>query len=369
MPGAMRLGIVGGGQLGRMLALSAANLGVDCSFVDPAPDAGAAIVARQIEAPYDAIDALIELAESTDVVTFEFENVPAPALDAIASHGQIAPPPQSLAASQDRLTEKQLFDSLGIAVAPYRNVESLAELELAVEQLGRPAILKTRRLGYDGKGQARIEEASDLLHAWEQVGELPSVLEAMVPFDRELSVIATRSASGEVVVYPLTENVHRAGILRTSTVPAAGETAHRAQAETWATTLLEELNHVGTLALELFVRGDELIANEFAPRVHNSGHWTIDAAPTSQFENHVRAVLDLPLGAVRPAQPCTMINLIGGMPDAAEVLAIPGAKLHDYAKQPRAGRKIGHITVVPVDGHEHETSVREAIELAERTTV
>ena len=364
-----RLGIVGGGQLGRMLALAGANLGVTTRFVDPAPDAGAAVAATQIEAQYDSIDALIELAESSDVVTFEFENVPAPALEAVAAHGRIAPPPQSLAASQDRLTEKQLFDSLAIAVAPYRNVESFNGLEKAVDELGRPAILKTRRLGYDGKGQARIDEQTDLRHAWEQVGEAASVLEAMIDFDRELSVVATRGAGGEVVVYPLTENVHRAGILRTSTVPATGESEHRARAEDWVTKLLEAIDHVGTIALELFVRGDELIANEFAPRVHNSGHWTIDAAPTSQFENHVRAVLGLPLGATRPALPCTMINLIGGMPEAAEVLAIPGAKLHDYAKQPRPGRKIGHITVVPVAGEDHDACVSRAIELAGQSAV
>ena len=369
MADAKRLGIVGGGQLGRMLALAAANLGVSCTFVDPAPDAGAAVAADQIEAPYDAIDALIELAEKSDVVTFEFENVPAPALDAIESHGRIAPPPQALAASQDRLTEKRLFESLGIGVAPYRNVESLADLEKAVEELGRPAILKTRQFGYDGKGQARIDQATDLGHAWEQVGEAPSVLEAKIDFDREISAIATRSAAGDIVVYPLTENVHRSGILRTSSVPAVGEAELHQQAEAWVTSLLGSLEYVGTLALELFVRDGELVANEFAPRVHNSGHWTIDAAPTSQFENHVRAVLGLPLGAVEPVLPCTMVNLIGGMPSTAEVLAIPGAKLHDYAKVPRPGRKVGHITVVPVSGHDHAACIGRAVELAEQTSV
>jgi 5-(carboxyamino)imidazole ribonucleotide synthase len=341
-----RVGIVGGGQLGRMLAVAGVPLDIACTVIDPAPDAGAAVAAGHIVAAYDDLDALGRLAAASDVVTFEFENVPAPALEAIARSAKIAPAAAALELSQDRLAEKRLFARLGIATAPYAAVESFAELQAATMQTGLPAILKTRRFGYDGKGQARIADESELKHAWESVGEQPSILERVVEFDRELSVIAARSANGETAIYPLTENVHRAGILRRSTVPAPNlAAATAAAARDYATRLLEELEYVGVLALELFELDGELIANEFAPRVHNSGHWTIDAAPASQFENHLRAILGLPLGATEPAQPCAMLNLIGGAPDAAAVLAVPGAHLHLYGKSPRAGRKIGHITV------------------------
>ena len=345
-----RVGIVGGGQLGRMLALAGVPLDIACTVIDPAPDAGAAIAAEHIVAAFDNIDALTQLADSSDVVTFEFENVPAPALEAIARKATIAPPASALEVSQDRLGEKQLFERIGIATAPHAPVNSLAELETAVEALGLPAILKTRRLGYDGKGQVRIEKVAELEHAWESVEHEPSILEGLVEFTRELSVIAVRSATGETAIYPLTENVHRAGILRRSTAPApevAQLTAETATA--YATKLLAELDYVGVLALELFDTPGGLIANEFAPRVHNSGHWTIDAAPTSQFENHLRAVLGMPLGKTEPAQPCVMLNLIGGAPEEPAVLEVPGAHLHMYGKQPRPGRKIGHITVIGDD--------------------
>jgi 5-(carboxyamino)imidazole ribonucleotide synthase len=348
---ATRVGIVGGGQLGRMLALAGKPLGITCTVIDPAPDAGAAIAAKHIVAAFDDIDALGQLADQSDVVTFEFENVPAPALEAIARRTKIAPPASALEVSQDRLTEKQLFESIGVATAPHAAVSSQSELEDAAAALGLPAILKTRTLGYDGKGQTRVESESGLHHAWEIVGEAPSILEAVVDFRRELSVIAARSASGEIAIYPLTENVHRAGILRRSTAPAPDVSdAVRATARDYVTRLLEALDYVGVLALELFDTTEGLVANEFAPRVHNSGHWTIDAAPTSQFENHLRAVLGMPLGATEPATPCVMLNLIGGAPDAGAVNAVPGAHLHMYDKQPRPGRKIGHITVTAIDG-------------------
>jgi 5-(carboxyamino)imidazole ribonucleotide synthase len=341
-----QVGIVGGGQLGRMLALAGLPLDIACTVIDPAPDAGAAIAAEHIVAAFDDLDALSQLARGSDVVTFEFENVPAPALEAIARSATIAPPASALEVSQDRLDEKQMFERIGIATAPHAPVNSLAELEMAASALGLPAILKTRRLGYDGKGQVRIEHESELQHAWESVDQEPSILEGVVDFSRELSVIAVRSSTGETAIYPLTENVHSAGILRRSIAPApdvADETGETACA--YATKLLEELDYVGVLALELFDTPDGLIANEFAPRVHNSGHWTIDAAPTSQFENHLRAVLGMPLGKTEPAQPCVMLNLIGGAPDEAAVRGVPGAHLHMYGKQPRPGRKIGHITV------------------------
>lgn len=339
------VGIVGGGQLGRMLGLAAAPLGISIGVIDPSPEAGAQVVADHTLAPFDDLDALRELAGRSDVVTFEFENVSAAALEAIASKATVAPPIRALEVSQDRLSEKQLFATLGIPTAPYRTVDSLSELSAAVDDLGGPAILKTRRFGYDGKGQARVQPGGDLAHSWAAVGEASSVLEAVVEFDRELSIIAVRSGSGEFATYPLAENVHRTGILRTSSAPATADATVTALATEYATSILDELDYVGVLALELFDVGGELIANEFAPRVHNSGHWTTDAAPTSQFENHIRAVLGQPLGATAPVEECVMFNLIGGAPSTEELLAIPGAHVHLYDKAPRAGRKIGHVTV------------------------
>jgi 5-(carboxyamino)imidazole ribonucleotide synthase len=343
----VRLGIVGGGQLGRMIALAAAPLGITCSFVDPSPEAGAQIVADQITADFENIDALIELSERSDVITFEFENVSAPALEAIVGHTQVAPSPRSLEVSQDRLLEKQLFESLDFPVAPYRAVETLEQLEAAIEAIGTPAILKTRRLGYDGKGQVRITSPDQAAHAWKSVESEPSVLEGHVDFRRELSVVVVRAADGTCIAYPLAENVHRAGILHTSKAPADRiDSPLQALAVGRAIAIAEKLRHIGALALELFDTKDELILNEIAPRVHNSGHWTMDGCGTSQFENHVRAVVGLPLGLPGPVVATTMVNLVGGIPDSEEVLAIPGTHLHLYDKEPRAGRKVGHVNVV-----------------------
>lgn len=363
------VGIVGGGQLGRMLGLAAAPLGIETGVIDPSPQAGAQIVADHMVAPFDDLDALRKLAGRSDVVTFEFENVSAAALEAIASKATVAPPIRALEVSQDRLSEKRLFATLGIPTAPYRTVDSLAELATAIDELGGPAILKTRRFGYDGKGQARVEPGGDLAHAWSSVGEVPSVLEGLVDFDRELSIIAVRSSSGEIATYPLAENVHRTGILRTSTAPATVDPTASALASEYATSLLGELDYVGVLALELFDVGGELIANEFAPRVHNSGHWTSDAAPTSQFENHIRAVLGLPLGATAPVQECMMFNLIGGAPPTEALMAIPGAHVHLYAKEPRAGRKLGHVTVTRVADADFTVAVDAVRVLVDAATV
>jgi 5-(carboxyamino)imidazole ribonucleotide synthase len=344
---AARLGIVGGGQLGRMLALSAAPLGIRCHFVDPSPEAGAQVAAAQIAADYENIDALIALAEHSDVVTFEFENVSAPALDAIAGHTNVAPSPRSLTVSQDRLLEKQLFESLGLPVAPYCAVESLSQLESAITEIGTPSILKTRRLGYDGKGQVRIAAETDADRAWKSVESELSVLEGHVNFSRELSIVVVRSADGKVIAYPVTENVHRKGILHTSRAPiVSASDPLQALAAERAVAIAEELGHVGALALELFDVDGELVLNEIAPRVHNSGHWTMDGCGTSQFENHVRAVVGLPLGDPGPILPTTMVNLVGGLPEDGDVLAIPGAHLHLYDKAPRPGRKVGHVNVV-----------------------
>jgi 5-(carboxyamino)imidazole ribonucleotide synthase len=345
-----RLGIVGGGQLGRMLALAAAPLGIECRFVDPSPEAGARVAAEQLVAAFDDLAALERLAEWSDVVTFEFENVPAAALAAISARATLAPSPRSLEVSQDRLSEKQLFESLGLPVAPYAAVDSSAGLEAALTALGVPAILKTRRLGYDGKGQVRIESQSQAAGAWEEIGGVPAILEGFVEFDREISAIVVRSAGGASVAYPPAENVHRSGILHTSHAPAPGaDESLCKRAIDHASAVAEELGHVGTLTVEMFVSGDQLVINELAPRVHNSGHWTLDGAGTSQFENHVRAVAGLPLGAAGPVTETVMVNLVGAMPEPAALLDVSGAHLHDYAKSPRPGRKLGHVNVVALE--------------------
>lgn len=339
----MKLGILGGGQLARMMALAAYPLNIKCSFLDPAKDACAGPLGQLIVNNYDDESGLKQLAEKSDCVTFEFENVPAATLKSLAEQVPVYPPYKALLTTQDRLTEKNLFKKLGIGTAPFAEVNNLQDLEKAISELGRPAILKTRRLGYDGKGQAVIRENTQLSEAWQSIGEVPATLEGFVPFDREVSIISVRAKNGETRFYPLIENIHRNGILHLSTV--LENDSLQPQAESMAKTLIDELDYVGVLVLELFQVGDKLLANEFAPRVHNSGHWTIEGAFTSQFENHVRAVCGLPLGDTNAKGPCAMVNLIGSLPNAEEVLKVPGASLHLYDKEPRESRKIGHVTV------------------------
>lgn len=367
-----RLGIVGGGQLGRMLALAAAPLGIACRFIDPSPEAGARVAAGQILAAYDDIDALTELAEWSDAVTFEFENVPAGALEAIKGLAELAPSARSLAVSQDRLLEKRLFEDLDLPVAPYRAVSSLDELIGAIEEIGLPAILKTRRLGYDGKGQVRIIDPAEAESAWRALAGAEAVLESRIDFDREISAIVVRSSEGTVVAYPPAENVHRDGILHTSRAPAA-ETQQTLcdLAVDHALAIAEDLDHVGVLAVEMFVAGERLVINEIAPRVHNTGHWTLDGAGTSQFENHLRAVARLPLGAAAPVRSTVMVNLVGGLPVTSDLLSIPGAALHLYDKQPRPGRKLGHINLVDLGsgGEPLDQRVDRAVELADAAWV
>lgn len=343
---AKRLGIVGGGQLGRMLALSAAPLGIECRFIDPSDAAGARVAAEQIVAEYDDLPALRELAEWSDVITFEFENVSAAALDSIAGLVPLAPSPRSLQVGQDRAVEKQLFDQLGFAVAANRVVGGFDELSAAFDALGGPAILKTRRLGYDGKGQVRISDVGELAAAWDAVAAAPCLLERIVDFDCEISAVVVRAADGTTCSYPPAENVHRDGILETSAVPADLPEELRQRAISWAAAIAEQLGHVGALAVEYFVAGDELLINELAPRVHNSGHWTLDGASCSQFENHVRAVVGLPLGSAEPNRRTLMVNLVGGLPNEEAVLALRGTHLHLYDKSPRPGRKLGHVNLV-----------------------
>ena len=342
----MRVGIIGGGQLGRMLALAGHDLGITCTTLDPGAATPAAMVAPALAGRYDDRDRLAELAAAVDVITYEFENVPVEAAKFVEELRAVLPPPAALEVAQDRLSEKELFSKIGLPVADYVPVDSLAEIGEALEHLGMPAVLKSRRLGYDGKGQAFIHDALLAEDAWRAVGEVPCLVEAFVRFDRELSIVAARGSDGTFAAYPLVENTHRAGILRLTRAPAPDlDLPLQETAEAHARALMAELGYVGVLAIELFQMEGSLLGNEMAPRVHNSGHWTIEGAETSQFEQHLRAICGLPLGSVAPVGVSAMVNLIGEMPDRGAVLALPGAHLHEYGKEPRPGRKLGHVTV------------------------
>jgi 5-(carboxyamino)imidazole ribonucleotide synthase len=298
--------------------------------------------------------ALAAVARGATVVTYEWEGVPADAARFLARDLPVRPGARSLEVSQDRLTEKETFRRLAIGTPAFAPVDDRPDLETAVESVGGlPAILKTRRGGYDGKGQVVLHTAEELDAAWDELGGVPLILESRVPFDRELSVLAVRGVDGAVACWPLVENHHEGGILRVSRAPApAVDDALQARGEELAARLLADLDHVGVLAVELFDVGGELLANEIAPRVHNSGHWTIEGAVTRQFENQMRAVLGWPLGSTAARGPSAMVNCIGVMPSRDDVLAIPGAHLHDYGKSPRRGRKLGHVTVVAADDDE-----------------
>ena len=339
----MIVGILGAGQLARMIALAGYPLGVDFIFLDPSADACANKLGIHLHGDYDDPRLLAQLAERADVVTYEFENVPADVAEFLASHTQVHPSPEALAIAQDRLIEKSFFYDLAIPTPAYAAVDNFEDLEQAMATIGWPAILKSRTLGYDGKGQSLLKSADDLKSAWELLAGVPAVVEAFVSFNREVSIIAARNVSGAIVFYPLSENCHRGGILRVS--ECCDNDPMQKQAESYISRLMEELDYVGVLALELFEIDGKLIANEFAPRVHNSGHWTIEGAETSQFENHLRAILDLPLGATTPVGKAAMVNFIGGLPVTEELLAIPHAHLHLYDKAPRKGRKVAHATV------------------------
>lgn len=340
---------MGGGQLGRMLALAGLPLGLRFTFLEPQADAAAADVGRQLVGPYDDPGLLRQLGEESDLVTFEFESVPEGSAALLAESGRVFPPPRALAVGQDRLLEKQLFQGLGIETASYREVGSMAELDAAAE-VGFPALLKTRRLGYDGHGQRLVEERSQLEMAWQELGRVPSILERLVPFDRELSILCVRAQDGETAAYPLVENHHQEGILRLTLAPAPNLTTELEQeAATIGARILEELEYVGVLAVELFQSEGQLLANEIAPRVHNSGHWTMDGSACSQFENHLRAGLGWPLGGTKNRGYTAMLNLLGEEPDPSELLTLPSAHLHLYGKEPRPRRKLGHLNIVGED--------------------
>lgn len=343
------VGILGGGQLARMMALAGAPLGLRFLVMDTSAEACAGQFAPMVVGDYRDEQALGEFASRVDVATFDFENVPAESARWLAERVPVFPNPRALAIAQDRLAEKTLFRDLGIPVPAFATVDSREELEAAIAEVGAPSILKTRRLGYDGKGQFRIRVAADAQAAWEALGPQAAsvglILEAFVPFERELSVVAARARDGGFVAWPLTENWHVDGVLSASLAPAAvdGELARTAIEH--ARRLAEAMDYVGVFALELFCRDSGLLANELAPRVHNSGHWTIEGSETSQFENHLRAVLGLPLGDTRMVGHACMLNWIGEMPDPAMLLAQAGGHWHDYGKTSRPGRKVGHATL------------------------
>ena len=343
------VGILGGGQLARMLALSGAPLGLRFLVMDTADDACAGQFAPLLVGDYRDETALAEFAGKVDVATFDFENVPAESAHWLAERVPVFPNPDALALTQDRLAEKTLFRELGIPVPDFADVATRAQLDDAVARIGTPCILKTRRLGYDGKGQFRIKTPADVDAAWDALGAQASsvglILEGFVAFDRELSVVAVRGRDGKFRAWPLTENWHVDGVLSASLAPARVDEALRSTALSHARAIAERLDYVGVFALELFCRDGRLLANEMAPRVHNSGHWTIEGAETSQFQNHLRAVLGLPLGDTAVRGVACMLNWIGAMPDAAPVLSAAGGHWHDYGKQARDGRKVGHATL------------------------
>jgi 5-(carboxyamino)imidazole ribonucleotide synthase len=328
-----------------MLALAGYTLGHELVFLEPGPEALAGI-GEHIVASADDEAALAALAARVAVVTYEFENVPVDAARFVERTVPVHPPPAALEASQDRLVEKRFFQELGIRTAPFAAVQDRASLDGAVRALGFPFVLKTRRMGYDGKGQAIVNDAAELDAAWQRLGDVSLIAEGFVRFTRELSIIGVRGRDAGLAFYPLVENHHAGGILRRSIAPAPDVSPQLQQdAELLATRVLEKLEYVGVLAIELFQVDDSLAANEMAPRVHNSGHWTIEGAETSQFENHVRAVTGAPLGSTKMRGHAAMVNLIGDLPDLTAVLGVRGAHLHLYGKASRPGRKVGHVTV------------------------
>lgn len=343
------VGILGGGQLARMLALSGAPLGLRFRVLDTVADACAGQFAPLIVGDYRDGAALAEFASQVDVATFDFENVPAESAQWLSERVPVFPNPRALSIAQDRLAEKTLFRELGIPVPAFADVPDRAALDAAIASIGMPCILKTRRLGYDGKGQFRIRSSADVDAAWEALGAQAAtvglILEAFVPFEREFSVVAVRGRDGEFRTWPLTENWHVDGVLSVSLAPVHVDDALAQSAVAHACVLAESLDYVGVFALELFCRDGVLLANELAPRVHNSGHWTIEGSETSQFQNHLRAVLGLPLGDTRMLGHACMLNWVGTMPDAHAVLREPGGHWHDYGKESRAGRKVGHATL------------------------
>jgi 5-(carboxyamino)imidazole ribonucleotide synthase len=366
----MTVGILGAGQLGRMLALAGYPLGLDFVFLDPAKDPPAGRVAPVLQGSFTDRKLLGQLARGSEVATIDWENVSVEALRALAAAGaRVAPPIPAVATAQDRVSEKRLFERLDIPTTRWRAVSSRPQLERALREIGLPGVIKTRRLGYDGKGQAVVKTREDAERAWGEMGAVGLIYEEWVPFDCEVSIIGARSRRGEIAVYPLNGNVHAGGILRLTRAPYGPPRWHRL-ASGYLESVLTHFHYTGILTIEFFVRNGRLVANEMAPRVHNSGHWTIEGAVTSQFENHLRAILNLPLGSTRPTGYSAMLNLIGNMPPQATVLGWEGVHLHNYDKEPRPGRKIGHCTVVEPTRARRDRRARQLLsELAPGTRI
>jgi len=344
----VKIGIIGAGQLGRMLGLAAIPLAIRCEFLDESQDSPAAAVGRIRSGALSDAAAVAALAREVDVVTPEIENVAPEALEAAAEFCRVAPSPGVIAAAQDRLFEKRLFADFDIPTAAYTTLDTprdAAALDVSPE---RPRLIKTRRLGYDGRGQRLVRTRSEAIDAFDALGNVPSIAEELVDFEGEASLIGVRSWSGKVAFYPLCRNEHRDGILARTIAPW-GDGNLQSQAEAWVGEVMQRTEYVGVLTVEFFATSAGLVANEMAPRVHNSGHWTIEGAETSQFENHIRAVADLPIGSTQVRGHAAMVNLIGEMPQHSAVLAVAGAHLHDYGKLPRPGRKLGHCTLVDSD--------------------
>lgn len=342
--------VLGGGQLGWMLGLAGIPLGLDFRFLDPSPDAPARALGPLVVGALDDEPALRKVVKGAGLATFEWEGVPADSARLVAETVPVMPSPVALEVAQDRLAEKEMFLRLGIPTAGFAKVEGLDELWGAIADVGLPAVLKTRRGGYDGKLQAVLRTPDDVEEAWSGLPRVPLIVEERVEFEREVSVLAVRGVDGAMRCWPVVANVHRDGILRLSRAPTPGLTHElQALAEAIAARVLEALEYVGVLAIELFEVDGELFANELAPRVHNSGHWTIEGAVTSQFENHLRAIVGWPLGSTAARGVSAMANCIGALPDVHDVLAVPGAHLHDYRKAPRRARKLGHVTITAPD--------------------
>lgn len=344
------VGVLGAGQLGLMLALEGRRLGLEFRFFSPDPDAPAGKVAELIVADYDNHEALAHFADGLDVATYEFESIPADAVRVVNERVSVFPPVAALETAQDRAIEKECFERLKIPTAAFAAVDSTAQVRAAVDRIGFPAVLKTRRFGYDGKGQAVIRVHDDIASAWVSLRGVPAIVECLVKFSRELSIIAVRGRDGSTGFYPLVENHHSEGILRFSVAPApAVPPALQALAEDYARRVLTDLDYVGVLAIEFFESDGSLVANEMAPRVHNTGHWSIEGADTSQFENHLRAVAGMPIGSSGMAGAVGMVNVIGRDPDVRRLRQLDNVHVHMYGKAASPRRKLGHITVTADD--------------------
>jgi 5-(carboxyamino)imidazole ribonucleotide synthase len=361
--GKKQVGVFGAGQLGRMMGLAGIPLGLECTFLDPSPDACAGAVGTLVQAEFSDTDAFRRLANRVDVATFDFENVPESSARALQETKPVYPPPEALGACQDRLSEKNLLSSLQVRVPASHPVSSRTDLLTGLDKHSYPAVLKTRRLGYDGKGQAIIRDQEDLERAWQKLGDHALILEAFVPFEQECSLIGVRDLNGETRFWPLTRNVHVDGILVLSLAGGVNDTL-QVVAQDIMHRLLDHFAYVGVLTLEFFVLDGELLVNEIAPRVHNSGHWTIDGSETSQFENHMRAITGMPLGSTASKSEALMFNWIGELPERDRLLAIPGVRWHDYGKAARPGRKIGHATLTATTPSELAENARRVAEIA-----